>query len=211
MLRRGEASRGGKAVCEASYTWAGDCRAGNTGMFSCLCVSYLGEIATDPTSWQWRGGKRCWRFKREEQTWDSYLLGKSLRANLPGSAIKCLFEVSGHEFKARPVSMAVAFPLALVGLSGQSWNFAGRCDGGNQGQKAEDIGKGELWKAVIRKEVRTQESVMMMERWEDQRNDGLGWGRALTVAGAGSHSPKLRNSLRMGCWRLKSWSWDSLG
>ena len=142
MLRREEASRGGKAVCEAFCTRAGDCRAGNTGMFSCLCVSYLGDIATDPTSWQWRRGKTCWRFKREEQTWDSYLLGKSLRANLPGSAIKCLFEVSGHEFKVRPVSMAVAFPLASVSLSWRSWNFAGRCDGGNQGQKAKDVGKG---------------------------------------------------------------------
>ena len=33
---------------------------------------------------------------------------------LPGSTIKCPFEVSGHEFKARPVSMAVAFPPASV-------------------------------------------------------------------------------------------------
>lgn len=43
-----------------------------------------------------------------------------MRANLPGSAIKCLFEVSGHKFKARPVSMAVAFPLASVGLRGRA-------------------------------------------------------------------------------------------
>lgn len=66
---------------------------------------------------------------------------------MPGSAIKCLFEVSGHEFKARPVSMAVAFPLASVGLRGQSWGFAGGCDGGNQGQKAEGVGKGETLKS----------------------------------------------------------------
>ena len=50
VLKRREASRGRKAVCEASYTRAGDCRAGNTETFSCLCFSYLGEIATDPTS-----------------------------------------------------------------------------------------------------------------------------------------------------------------
>ena len=43
--------------------------------------------------------------------------------------------------------MAVAFPLALVSLSWRSWNFAGRCDGGNQGQKAEDVGKGETLKS----------------------------------------------------------------
>ena len=50
VLKQGETNRGRKAVCEASYTRADDCRAGNTGMFSCFCVSYLGEIATDPTS-----------------------------------------------------------------------------------------------------------------------------------------------------------------
>ena len=32
-------------------------------------------------------------------------------------------------------------------LRGQSWGFAGGCDGGNQGQKAEGVGKGETLKS----------------------------------------------------------------
>lgn len=40
---------------------------------------------------------------------------------LPGSAIKCPFEVSGHEFKARPVSMAVDFsPGSSAALRGSA-------------------------------------------------------------------------------------------
>lgn len=61
---------------------------------------------------------------------------------LPGSTIKCPFEVRGHEFKARPVSMAVAFPPASGDLKGQSWGFAGGCDGGKEGQRAEGVGRG---------------------------------------------------------------------
>lgn len=54
---------------------------------------------------------------------------------LPGSAFQCLFEFSGHEFKARPVSMAVDFSPASSAIGGragfnQSWGFAGGFDGG---------------------------------------------------------------------------------
>lgn len=39
---------------------------------------------------------------------------------LPGSAIKCPFEVSGHEFKAGPVSVAVDFFPSLVSPRGKA-------------------------------------------------------------------------------------------
>ena len=63
---------------------------------------------------------------------------------LSGSAFQCLFEVSGHEFKARPVCMAVDFSPASSAIGGraefnQGWGFAGGFDGGkipeNRGSK----------------------------------------------------------------------------
>lgn len=84
------------------------------------CFSSFSEIATDPTSWEWWGWERLWRLGRREADMKELSSGRVWEqmnyanvVGLPGSATKCPFEVSGHEFKARPVSRAVEFSPAL--------------------------------------------------------------------------------------------------
>lgn len=67
--------------------------------------------------------------------------------SLPGSAFKCLFEVSDHEFKARSVSLVVDFSpdsSAIRGRAGfiQGWVFAEGRDREKDCQRAEGVSKG---------------------------------------------------------------------
>lgn len=65
---------------------------------------------------------------------------------LPGRASKCLFEVSGHEFKARPVSMAVDSSPASSAIGGRAgFNQGCSCIGGvmeGEYPTAEGVSKG---------------------------------------------------------------------
>lgn len=95
---------------------AGSWQGGSTGMFSSHCFSYVGEIAMNPTSWEWWAWKRRWKLEdrgAEVRRLSSGRVWKQMNygnvVGLPGNAIKCPFEVNGHEFKARPVSMAGDF------------------------------------------------------------------------------------------------------
>ena len=61
----------------------GGCGAGNTGTFSSLCFSFLGEIATDPTSREMVRVEEVLEVGKERSTYETVIFWESLRANEP--------------------------------------------------------------------------------------------------------------------------------